>query len=169
MAIDLTLKSGAITNREAVPAVLNTAGAGAAGVLREVMGTLASVTASLTTTSIIRMVEVPSNAIVSQVLFYNAVQASGAVDVGVYRNNKDGGAVVNATFFATAVGIDAAVDGTDITNESTANTQAKRTQPLWQAAGMATDPGGTLDIALTVATSVTTGTGAISLKVRYID
>lgn len=169
MSIDLTLKSTAITNREAVPPVLNTAGAGAAGILREVMSSLQTVTASLTTTSIIRMVEVPSNAVISQVMLYNAAQASGAVDVGVYRVNKDGGAVVNSTLFATAVDISAAIDGTDITNESTSNTIAKRTQPLWQAAGLATDPGGTLDIALTVATSVTTGTGAIALKVRYID
>jgi hypothetical protein len=168
MAVDLTLKGTGITNRDATPVVMGNPGAFAPGILREVNGYLASVTASLSTTSIIRLVEVPSNAIVSQVLLYSEAQTAGAFDIGVYRNTRDGGAVVSAAFFASAVSCAAAIDGTDVTNESGTNTIDKRLQPLWQAAGASVDPKSTYDIALTCATTaVTTGTGKIGLKVRF--
>jgi hypothetical protein len=170
MSIDLTLKSAAVTNREATPRVLNNQGAGAAGILREVKSYLSSVTASLSITSVIRMVEVPSNAVISQILFDSAAQTAGKFDIGVYRTNADGGAVVDQDFFATAVDCASAVVATDVTNESTTNTLAKQNQPLWQAAGMTADPKSPLDIALTVVTTdVTTGTGAVMLRVRYVE
>lgn len=168
MAIDLTLKSAAITNRQATPVVFNNPGSGGAGVVREVYSFLASVTASLSATSIIRVVQVPSNAYVTSVRLYSAAQAAGAFDCGVYRVNNDGGAVVLADLFGSAVSCASAIDGTEISNESGNYTIAKRAQPLWQAAGLSSDPGGHLDIALTVKTTdVTTGTGAIGLSVRY--
>lgn len=170
MAIDLTLKSVAITNREATPSVFNSPGAGGASKLKTVKSQLASVTAALSITSVIRLVEVPSNAIVSAVYFQSAAQTAGKFDIGVYRNNADGGAVVDADLFASAVDCAAAVVRTDVTNESTNNTIAKQLQPLWQAAGLSTDPGGTLDICATVVTTdVTTGTGAIMAEVQYSD
>lgn len=169
MAIDLTLKSVSITAREATPPTLSTAGQGGQGVLKEVSGYLASVTAALSATSVIRMVEVPSNAVVSQVRFASAAQAGGTLDIGVYRNNKDGGAVVDADFFATAVAVTSASALTDVTNESTTYTTAKQMQPLWQALGMTTDPMTTLDICLTIATDITTGTGAVALKCAYVQ
>ena len=170
MAIDLTLKGTAITNREATPPVLSNPGLGVGGVEKCAYGYLASVTASLSITSIIRLVEVPSNAIVTDLRLTSAAQTAGAFDIGVYRNNKDGGAVVDQDFFATAVSCASAVVNSDVLNESTTNTIAKQGQPLWQAAGMTSDPKTTLDIALTVATTdVTTGAGAIALRARYVQ
>ena len=170
MAIDLTLKGTAITNREATPPVLSNPGLGVGGIEKCAYGYLASVTASLSITSIIRLVEVPSNAIVTDLRLTSAAQAAGAFDVGVYRNSKDGGAVVDADLFGSAVSCASAVVNSDVLNESTNNTIAKQSQPLWQAAGLSVDPKSTLDIALTVAsTDVTTGTGAVGLKVRYVQ
>ncbi len=170
MAIDLTLKGTAITNREATPPVLSNPGLGVGGIEKCAYGYLASVTASLSITSIIRLVEVPSNAIVTDLRLTSAAQAAGAFDVGVYRNSKDGGAVVDADLFGSAVSCASAVVNSDVLNESTNNTIAKQSQPLWQAAGLSVDPKSTLDIALTVATTdVTTGTGAIALRVRYVQ
>jgi hypothetical protein len=170
MAIDLTLKSTAITNREAVPSVANNPGAGGSSKVKSVSGYLASVTASLSITSIIRMVDVPSNAVVKGVTFQSAAQGAGKFDIGVYRNIRDGGAVVDQDFFASAVDCASAVVRTDVTNESTTNTIAKQNQPLWQAAGMTSDPKSSLDICLVVAaTDVTTGTGAVGLMVEYSD
>jgi hypothetical protein len=168
MAIDLTLKSNVITAREATPPTLNNPGAGGAGIVRTAGGFLASVTAALSATSVIRMCEVPSNAIVTRVWFASAAQAGGAFDLGVYRNNKDGGAVVDADYFATAIAVTSAVVITDETNESTTNTIAKRAQPLWQALGMSADPIATLDVALTVSTDITTGTGAVEVRIEYV-
>ena len=170
MAIDLTLKGTAITNREATPPVLSNPGLGVGGIEKCAYGYLASVTAALSITSIIRLVEVPSNAIVTDLRLTSAAQAAGAFDVGVYRNSKDGGAVVDADLFGSAVSCASAVVNSDVLNESTNNTIAKQSQPLWQAAGLSVDPKSTLDIALTVAsTDVTTGTGAVGLKVRYVQ
>lgn len=171
MAIDLTLKSTAITNREAAPRVANNPGIGGAAVEKFVQGYLASVTASLSITSVIRMVEVPAHAIVKEVKFASAAQTAGKFDIGVYRTNADGGAVVDADFFASAVDCASAVALTDVTNESGTNTIAKQNLPLYSALGVSTapPPGTMYDIALTVvATDVTTGTGAVGLKVDYV-
>lgn len=170
MAVDLTLKSTAITNREASPRVLNNPGQGAPGIVRQTQGYLASVTASLSITSIIRMCEIPAHAVVHSITFASAAQTAGKFDVGLYRTNADGGAVVDADFFATAVDCASAVVLTDVTNESTTNAIAKQNQPLWQAAGATEPPPGTMyDIALTVvSTDVTTGTGAVGVKALYV-
>jgi hypothetical protein len=168
MAVDLTLKSPALTNREATPPVLNNPGLGSGADVKVAFGHLASVTAALSITSIIRLVEVPSNAIIHRVSFQSAAQGAGKFDLGLYRNNKDAGAVVDQDFFATAVDCTSAVAITDETNESGTNTIAKQAQPIWQAAGMTADPKSTLDVAATVVTTdVTTGTGAIAVRVWY--
>ena len=170
MAIDLTLKSAQLTNREATPRVLNNPGLGEGAVEKCVIGHIASVTASLSITSIIRLVQVPSNAIVTALLFQSAAQGAGKFDSGVYRTNTDGGAVVDQDYFATAVDCASAVVQTDEFNESTTNTIAKQSQPLWQAIGMTSDPKSDLDICATVVTTdVTTGTGALGIKARYVQ
>ena len=171
MAVDLTLKSPSITNREAVPRTINNPGAGGAGVLRVTQGYFASVTAALSITSIIRLCEIPAHATVHSVTFASAAQGAGKFDLGLYKTNADGGAVVDQDFFATAIDCTSAVVLTDETNESTTNTIAKQNQPIWQAAGVTAPgpaPGTMYDVcAVVVATDVTTGTGAIGVKVLY--
>ncbi len=172
MAVDLTLKSTAITNREASPRVANNPGAGASGVVRTVYGYIASVTASLSVTSVIRLVEVPSNAIVQSVKISSGAQTAGKFNIGVYRKNGDGGLVAftNAdSFFTTDLDCAAAVNETECVQlATTGNTAVKRNQPLWQAIGMAADPKTGLDICATVhTTAVTTGTGSLSATVQY--
>ena len=170
MGVDLTLKGTAITNREATPRVLNNPGLGEGGRVKVAVGHLASVTLSLTTTSIIRLVSIPSNAVVSHVYFQSGAQTAGKFDLGVYRINADGGAVVDQDFFATAIDCASAVVLADYTNSAGYYTIAKQSQPLWQAAGMTTDPKSQLDIALTViTTNVTTGAQPVGIKVYYID
>lgn len=172
MAVDLTLKSTAITNREASPRVFNGPGAGAPGVVRQVYGYLLSVTASLSVLSVIRLVEVPSNAIVTSVKISSGAQTAGKFNIGVYRKNADGGLVAftsSDSFFTTDLDCAAAVNETECVQlATTGNTAAKRNQPLWQAIGMAADPMTGLDICATVhTTAVTTGTGALSALVTF--
>jgi hypothetical protein len=112
------------------------------------------------------------------VFLESEAQAAGAFNVGVYyATDGEGGrptsllvaAAISAALFASAVDCSGAV-ATDITNESGTYTLDKRTQPLWQAAGLASDPGGYFDIVATVnTTAVTTGTGKIGLRVSYTD
>lgn len=172
MAIDLTLKSTAITNREAGPRVDNNPGQGGATRVNRVYGYLASVTASLSATSVIRLVEVPSGAIVTSVKVTSGAQTAGKFNIGVYRKNQDGGLVAAASsdaFFTTDLDCASAViDQECVMKATSANTLAKRNQPLWQAIGMAADPKTGLDICATVhTTDVTTGTGALGVVVDY--
>jgi hypothetical protein len=165
-----TLKSVSITNREANPPVANNPGAGGASPTKYISGYLASVTASASAGSTIRMCEVPAHAVITDLVFASAAQTAGKFDIGVYRTNKDGGAVVDQDFFASDVDCASAVVLTDVLNESGTNTLAKQTQPLWQALGMTEpSPGTMLDLVLTVhTTAITTGTGAVILKAKYV-
>lgn len=170
MAIDLTLKSVSITNRDATPRVYNNPGLGHGATEQCAFGHLAAVTASLSITSIIRMFEVPSNCIMTDLRISSQAQTAGAFDVGLYRTTADGGAVVDQDFFASGVSAAGILLNVDVLAESTVYTIPKQAQRLWEAAGMTADPKCMLDVALTVAaTDVTTGTGAIALRGRYID
>lgn len=172
MAIDLTLKSVQLTNRDATPKVLNNVGSGGAGVVRCVSGYIASVTASLTTTSIIRFCEVPSGARVVDVKVFSAAQTAGKFDIGVYKNTADGGTVVDVDFFGSAIDLASAVLGTSIIQEAgspATNSIVKMHQPLWEAAGASTDPKSTYEIAATcVTTDVTTGAGGFGIQVWFV-
>ncbi len=159
------LKSTQITNRDATPAVLNNPVTDA-GVLRAKVATIApSASASISATY--RMVDIPSNARVHRVIFQAAAMGTGKFDIGVYRNTRDGGAVVDADFFASAVDCSAAVAMTDVTNESAEYSMAEQTQQLWQAVGASEDPKSTYDITLT-ATSAVTNSATAMLKVEYV-
>jgi hypothetical protein len=94
--------------------------------------------------------------------------ASSSVNVGVYRNTKDGGAAVSATLFASAQATSAALSNSDVTNQSGNYTLDKQEQPLWQAAGLTSDPGGTLDIVATVQVAIA-ATGLIGAATEYVD
>jgi hypothetical protein len=165
MAVDLTLKSVELTNRDSTPSVLNDPGKGGITALKTVSGYLASVTASLSITSIIRFCEVPAHAYVKRTRTFSGAQTAGKFDIGVY--NK-GGAVIDADFFNAALDCASAVNGT--TDVLTVYTLAKRRQRLWEALGVTTEPApGTLyEVAATVVTTdVTTGTGAMAVEVDY--
>lgn len=167
LCVTESLKSTVITNRDATPAVIND-GRLAKGSLRESIGSVTTTTGK-TTGSKYTLCSVPSSAIVSQILLSCAALGTAtAADVGVYRNTADGGAAVDADFFATAVDLSAALSNSDITNESGTYTLDKQEQPLWQAAGMSADPMTSLDIVVTSTATIAAG-GLLSLKVRYRD
>ena len=56
----------------------------------------------------------------------------------------------------------------NVTNQSGNYTLTKQEQPLWQAAGLTADPGGTLDVVALVTTSLTAG-GLLGVEVQYVD
>ena len=159
------LKSTAITNRDATPRVLNNARLHG-GIVRRAFGYVTAAAAD-DTASRYRMCELPSNAFIVAVYIASVAQGgSAAVDVGVYRNTADGAAVCDADLFGSAVSLVSVVPRSDITNESTVSTPAVREQPLWQAAGLTSDPGGTLDVVVTPTAALTNG-GLLSVEVLY--
>lgn len=169
------LKSPTVTNLDATPAVQNTAGEGGPAYLRSVEGYVTAVAADSVDTTY-RFARVPSNCVVKSVVISSQAQGAGKIDVGLYyptigRTGLPDLAAnaIDQDFFATVVDLAAAVVSSDVTFQAGAgNTQAKWNMPLWQAAGLASDPGGFFDIVGTVkTTAVTTGTGIIGCRTTY--
>lgn len=177
MAVD-HVKSSFITNADASPSVANTAGEGGPAPLKTIDG-YATAVASSSVGATYQLVRVASNCKVKSIIFESEAQGAGKFDLGVfYATDGEGGqpkallvaAAISAALFASAVDCASAVTPTDVTNESGTYTLDKRTQPLWQAAGLTSDPGGYFDIvASVVTTAVTTGTGKLGIRVSYTD
>ena len=152
----------------------NTAGEGGAAGRVVVASDYSTASASASVTSTYRLVRVPSNCKIKNIFFESEAQTQGTFDVGLYYSASSidsalAGVVVPScqTLFASAVDCTSVVR-TDCTNESGNYTLLKRNQPIWQAAGLTTDPGGYFDIVATVVSvAVTTGTGKLGVVVYY--
>lgn len=165
MAVE-NLKSPSLTNEDATPIVFNTAGAGAAAPL-QFIDDFVTISAAASVNSTYRIVRVPTTCKIKAVWLESEAQGAGAVQIGVYAPN--GGAVVNVNLLGNDISLAAAVNADEI-NQAANYTLDKRKQPLWQAAGAASDPGGLYDIVLTVhTTAITTGTGKTGLKIEYVN
>jgi hypothetical protein len=178
------LKSVPITNLDTIPAIPNTTGEGSPGYIREVGGFVTTVAADAAG-STYRLARIPSNSKVKHVFLTSEAQGAGAVQIGVYYSDStiDGTAPANqglvvpttgVNFFANDVSVAAAVLSVDevFQNQATAgaNNLSLVNQPLWQALGLASDPGGYLDIVATVhTTAITTGGGRLGVAVQYVD
>lgn len=165
--------SNTIANTVATPKVLNSPQVGGAGILREVAGEVTPA-ADDTQASIHRFVRVPSNARVSEVLIAAAdASTAGKYDIGLYKTAENGGAVVDADFFASAFDLansaDAVAGFADVTFESGVYTFAKAIQPLWQALGLSSDPNIEYDIAGTIETTFNGGPTSVLMRARYVD
>lgn len=163
----VTLKSAPVTNADATPVVLNNASVDG-GYLRSAVGVVDG-SASDSVGSTYRFVRVPSNARISRVIFASDNGgATGQVDIGVYQTAANGGAVVDADFFASAVDMGAgAVAATDVTHESGVYGIEDAEQPLWQALGLSSDPGREYDIVST-AVEIIANAATQTLKVEYV-
>ncbi|HEX4329451.1 MAG TPA: hypothetical protein VH105_21870 [Burkholderiales bacterium] len=162
----VTTKSTTITNRDTVPQVIND-GRLERGTLKSAVGSVTAVNGDSIASKYV-LASLPSTAMVRQVQLSSAAITSGAANIGVYRNTRDGGAAVSASLFAAAVSLASAQSNVDVTNQSGTNTVALQEQPLWQAAGLASDPASPLDIVVTLSAATTAG-GLVGLKVVYVD
>lgn len=177
MAVD-HVKSASVTNLDANPIIANTMGEGAGAVLKDVTGIATGVAAS-SIDATYQMVRVPSNAKIKRIFFQTQTQAAGVTDVGVYYATDGLGgrplallvaAAIDRVFFATGISLTTTTIQDVTCNPITSTyTPAKRNQPLWQALGLASDPGGNFDIVLSLTTAITTGTGIMALNVQYTD
>lgn len=160
------IKSDAITNATASPRVANNSNE-AGGAVRASAGVCAAA-ASTSIGSTYRFCRVPSSARVHRVIFASGASgATGQVNVGLYQTAENGGAVVDADFFASALDPGgAAIAPTDITHESAdaaANLITRAAMPLWEALGLTADPGLEYDVAATVSEA---GADAFSMALK---
>lgn len=164
-----TVKSTWITNATATPRVFTNT-AVSVGTVREAVG-VATVSASQPSADIIRFVRVPSNARISEVLLStgDAVTA-GAIDIGVYQTDDNGGAVVDADLFASALALTGGpFNNSDQTFESGEYTYAESGKALWEVLGLSSDPGREYDICATVTTTFNGADTTQVLKVRFVE
>lgn len=166
----VTTKSTAITNRDATPRVIND-GRLERSVVKSAKGYITTANGDSATSKYI-LCQIPSTAVVEQVLVSTgALGGSCAADVGLYYPTTAAGAAgaaISAGFFGTAVSLVSALTNSDVTNESGSYTIDKRHQPIWQAAGVTADPGGMLDVVLTL-TADTAAADKVGVIVRYVD
>jgi hypothetical protein len=156
---------------EAVP-LQHLAGLVGDGNLRVAVGTVEIVNADAIN-DVMRLVRLPSGAVVHEVLIFCDAITSAATDIGLHRTSRDGGAVVDRDFFASAVSIATAiVTGTNHAHEADPTDAgvgfglADVAKPLWEALGLAADPNLHYDVTATL-TAAATATGTLSVKVFY--
>ncbi len=173
-----------------------TAGEGAAQKLKEVSGFVAP-TASAGVDSTIQLARVPSTAKIKEIKLNSISQgATGIYDLGVYyasddlsADSKADGTILlaantidqdffsasaldaggNVAWFVGTPGLGILGLATTFSLAASAWTAAKANLPLWQAAGLPSDPGGNLDIVLTNTEAGGTGAANIGFSVRYAE
>ena len=150
MALE-AVKSTSITNDDASPRVKNAPSLDG-GHTRAARGYCAVANAA-NIGSTYRFARVSSNAVVNEVMLSCSAITTCAGDVGLYKTAADGGAVVDADFFGSAVSLATAVSNLDVTHEASGTgfgDLSKGEMPLWQALGLSTDPNIEYDVAVTL-------------------
>ena len=162
----VAVKSTLITNADATPVVLNSPRVD--GGFERIEVATAAITSGDSIASTYRMFRVPSNAVMTDLRIYSPdIGTTTISDIGLYRTAKDGGAVQDADFFASAVSLkDGALNGTDVLHEAAVFTIANSGKELWEALGLTSDPSVFYDVALTL-TAAADATGTVKLIGRY--
>jgi len=157
-------KSSLITNADTVPAVLNNPRIDG-GFERTKVAT-AAVTNLDSIASTYRLFRVPSNAVMTDLRVYCPAITTAATDIGLYRTEKDGGAVVDADLFTSAQVLTSALVGTDVLHESGIFSLANSGKELWDALGLTSDPSVFYDVTMTL-TAAAGATGTVKVIGRY--
>jgi hypothetical protein len=159
----VNVKSQIITDLDATP-VVKTNPIEIGGSVRAAFGVAAF--AASDATSVARISRIPSRARVTHVeVQSDDLGTGGTIDVGLHDIN--GGAVVDADFFASALDTDtAAVARTDRTYESGVVTIANTGKRVWEQLGLTADP--MKEYEVTVTRNTATGTGNVAIWLEYV-
>jgi hypothetical protein len=162
----VAVKSTLITNADATPVVLNNPRVD--GGFERIEVATAAITDTDSIASTYRMFRVPSNAVMTDLRIYSPdIGTTTISDIGLYRTAKDGGAVVDADFFASALSLkDGALNGVDVLHESAVFSIANSGKELWDALALTSDPGVFYDVAFTL-TAAADATATVKLIGRY--
>lgn len=167
----VALKSSAITNATATPRVLNSANL-EHGNLRESQG-FAVITSGDSTGSTYRLFRVKSSDRLSAMRVYSPdIGTTTAGDLGLYRTNDEGGAVVDVDAFCSALSLkDGALNGADITFEATSGVGgiANAEKRIWECiSGLTKDPHLEYDVVLTL-TGDADASGTALFRMQYVS
>lgn len=166
----VTLKSTAVTNANATPRVQNPAGI-QNGVVKRSQG-FAAIGNGDSIGSTYRIGKVRSSDYIDRLRMVSAdIGTTGAADVGLYHvlTHSNGGTVVDADFFASAVSFSGGAIDSDITFESAAagGLLTNGEKRVWEALGLTTDPHLEYDLTLTL-TAASDAAGTILVRYYFI-
>lgn len=159
-------KSATITNLELLnPSSLNITKLG--GQVKQVAETYEVTADSATSTT--RFFRVHSGWRVGSIKLYSDdTGAAGVVHVGLYDTTENGGAVVDADFWAASVDVKtAALFGYEV-NRCQAFGPEDLGKELWAQLDLTADPNKWYDVALTIATALS-GVSTLTLIANYVD
>lgn len=161
----VALKSTAITAIDAKTLVNSSL---VDGTQRQFVGT-ASIANGDSIGSTYRIGQFPSNCRVDRITISSPdIGTTAITDIGLYQTSENGGAVVDADFFASAVSLkDGALSVVDVTHESAVYTLANSEKMLWEALGLSTDPKIMYDLVLTL-TAASDAAGVAVLKAYFV-
>ena len=161
----VNVKSTQITNRDATPVVFST---GVQGARIEHARGVCAITSGDSIGSKYIACSVPSNAkIVSVRISAPDIGTTTAADVGLYRTTADGGAVVDADFFASAQALNAGPYlKVELSQESGVYTIANAEKALWEALSLTADSKTMYDVVATL-TAAADGSASVLIEVDY--
>lgn len=161
-------KSTIVTNADASPVTL-TAAYIKGGRLREQVGTVETAAAD-DAASVYRCARVHSSERVSKIeVAHDAITNMTTADIGLYDTAGNGGAVVDADLFGSAIDMSSASAGfVDRTYEATATNISKVEKRVWELLGLSADPNKEYDIAVTATTNDPTAAGTLAMRVTSV-
>jgi hypothetical protein len=158
-------KSTTITNLDAAQVVRAKAYANGAP-LKEWIETL-EVTSGDSSASVYRFFRIPSWTRVSELIAdTDDIGTTTTADLGLYKTAQDGGAVVDADFFASAlVWNGGALANQQVVHESAVIDAANYGKRIWEQLGLSADPQIYYDVCATLV-GAADGTGTVTLRLR---
>lgn len=163
----VSTKATAISNRDSSPKVLSDSKISRGNII-EALGTIET-TGTDSAGSKYFFGSVPSNGRISQILLScDGNNTAGTIDIGLYRTTADGGAVVDADFFASAQAIGTLLTNSDVTHESAVFGIEDVEKPLWEALGLSEDSKVMYDVVATIVTA-DDAADTVSLKIKYAE
>lgn len=164
----VTVKSGPITLRDSTPSKLANSFV-ARGDLVEFCGKMAVANGDSIGSKYIAG-QLPSKSRLSELKIYSPdIGTTAAADIGLYQTVENGGVVVDADFFASALSLSGgALAGVEVQHESGVYPADNSEMPIWQALGLSVDPGVMYDVVATL-TAASDAAGYIVLKGKYAE
>lgn len=163
----VTVKSTGITNRDADPQVFNNSYTQNAQV-KETVATLEIGTGDDIGSKYL-LGSIPSGARMSDILISSDDMGTAtAADIGLYQTTKNGSAVVDADFFASALSLSggALIHSANM-HESGVLGVEDIEKRIWEALGLTADPFVDYDVAATLTAAADTG-GTLSMQIRFV-
>lgn len=163
-------KSTVITNATATPATLNSANLQNGNMRRAVA--FANIVSADSVASTYRLFRIRSSDVIDMFSVYSPdIGTTTAGDIGLYRTNGDGGAVVDVDFIASALSLNGgALNGSDLRFEAAAagGLIANAEKRVWECLGLTSDPGIEYDVVLTL-TGAADASGVALFRMTYVS